>query len=59
MRKNKRTTECDKSTVTYDVDIAQCENDTIKCEKKIQNSSNVTKVQSYVILVLRKVRMVP
>ena len=34
MRKNKRTTECDKSTVTYDVDIAQCEDDIIKCEKK-------------------------
>ena len=34
MKKNKRTTECDKSTVTYDIDIAQCENNTIKCEKK-------------------------
>ena len=57
--KNKGTIECDKSTVTYDVDIAQCENDTIKCEKKIRKSPNVTKIQSYVILVLRKVRMVP
>ena len=59
VRKNKRTTKCDKSTVTYDVDIAQCENDTIKCEKKKRKPPNVTKVQSYVILVLRNVRMVP
>ena len=34
MRKNKGTTECDKSTITYDVGTAQCEDDTIKCEKK-------------------------
>ena len=59
MRKNKRTIECDKSTITYDVDIAQCENDTIKCEKKKKESPNVTKVQSYVMLVLYNVRMVP
>ena len=34
MRKNKGTTECDKSTVTCDVGIAQYENGIIKCEKK-------------------------
>ena len=34
VRKNKGTTECDKSTITYDVSIAQCEDNTIKCEKK-------------------------
>ena len=35
-KKNKGTTECDKSTVTTcDVGTAQCEDDTIKCEKKI------------------------
>ena len=31
-KKNKGTTECDKSTVTYDVGTAQCEDDTIKCD---------------------------
>ena len=57
-KKYKGTTKCDKSTVTYDVDTAQCEDDTIKCEKKIKEPPNVTKVQSYVILVLHNVRMV-
>ena len=32
--KNKRTTECDKSTITYDVSTAFCETGTIKCEEK-------------------------
>ena len=35
-----------KSTITCDVGSAQCEDDTIKCEKKIREPSNVTKVQS-------------
>ena len=49
----------DKSTVTYDVDIAQCKDGTIKCEeKKRRKPPNVTKIQSHVILVLRNVRMV-
>ena len=34
VRKNKETTEFDKRTVTYDVGIAQCEDETVKCEKK-------------------------
>ena len=33
-KKKKRTSECDKSTVTYDVSTTQCENGTIKCGKK-------------------------
>ena len=33
-KKKKGITECDKSTVTWDVGTAQCENGTIKCEKK-------------------------
>ena len=33
-KKKKRTTVCDKSTVTCDVDIAQSEDGTAKCEKK-------------------------
>ena len=32
--KNKGSTECDKRTVTYDIGTAQCENGTVKCEKK-------------------------
>ena len=32
MRKNKGTTECDKSTITCDIDTAQFENDTVKCD---------------------------
>ena len=38
MRKNKETTKCEKSIVTYDVGTAQCEDGTIKCEKKIKDS---------------------
>ena len=59
LEKNKGTIECDKSTVTYNVSTAQCEDGTIKCEKKIREPSNMTKVQLHVILVLRNVRMVP
>ena len=43
VRKNKRTTECDKSTITCDVSTTQYEDDTIKCEKKIKEPPNVTK----------------
>ena len=44
VRKNKEITECDKIIVTCDVGIAQCEDCTIKCEKKKNESPNVTKV---------------
>ena len=43
-KKNKGTTECDKSTVTYDVSTTQCEDDTIKYKKKKREPPNVTKV---------------
>ena len=59
VRKNKETTECDKSTITCDVDIAQCEDGTIKYKKKIREPSTITKVQSHVMLVLHKVRIIP
>ena len=52
MRKNKGTTECDKSTIACDVGTAQCEAGTIKCEEKKRELLNVTKVQSHVMLVL-------
>ena len=58
-KKNKENIECDKSTVTCDVGTAQCEDGTIKCEKKIKEPSNVTNVQSHMMLILRNVRMVP
>ena len=35
-KKNKGTTEYDKSTITCDISSAQCEDDTIKCEKKLK-----------------------
>ena len=48
-----------KSIVKCDVGIAQCEDETIKCEKKIKEPPNVTKVQLHIMLVLRFVRLVP
>ena len=34
MQEKKWTTECDKSTVTFDVSTAQCENGIVKREEK-------------------------
>ena len=58
-KKNKGTTECDKSIITYDVGTTQCEDGTIKCEKKIREPLNLRKVQSHVKLVLHNMRKVP
>ena len=33
-KKNKRTTKCDKSTLTFEVDTTHCDNGTDECEKK-------------------------
>ena len=41
--KNNGTIKCDKRTVTYDVEIAQYEDRTVKCEKKIRDPPNVIK----------------
>ena len=41
--KNKGTTECDKSIITYDVSTTQSENDTIKCEKKNKETTECDK----------------
>ena len=43
-KKNKKTIECDKSTVTSHVGITQCDNETVKCEEKIKASLNVRNV---------------
>ena len=42
-KKNKKTTKCDKSTITYDVGTTECENETVKYEKKVREPLNVTK----------------
>ena len=53
VRKKKWSTiKCDKSMVKCNIGIAQCDNGTVKCEKKNRVPPNVTKVQSYVMLVL-------
>ena len=44
VRKKKETTECDKSTVIYDVNTTQCKDGTIKYEKKINEPPNMTKI---------------
>ena len=52
--------EKNKGTVTCDVETAQCEDGTIKCEKiKIKESLNVTKEQSHMMLELYNVKMEP
>ena len=60
VRKKKGIIECVKSKVTCDVGIAQCDNGTIKCEKKqnkIMVPQIVTKVWLDVMLVLPNVTM--
>ena len=42
VRKCKGTTKCEKRTITYDVEATQCENGTVKCEKK---STGTTKCE--------------
>ena len=42
--KNKGITKYEKSTVTCDVGIAQCNNRTVKCEEKIKVPLNVGEV---------------
>ena len=59
VRKNKGATKCDKSTVTFDINTTQCEDDTIKCKKKNKRPPSVTKVQLHVMLILHNVRMIP
>ena len=57
-KKNKETTKCDKRIVKCDVGTVQCEDGIVKCEKKVREPPNVRKELSYVILVLRNVRIV-
>ena len=61
VRKYKKTTECDKSTVTGDVSIAQSDDDTIKCEKKNEGTTECDKSTitcNYVKLVLHNMKII-
>ena len=58
-KKNKVTTECDKSTVICDVGIVQCDNKIFKYEKKIMVPPSATKVRSNMILILPNVTVEP
>ena len=55
----KQITKCDKSMARSDVGITQCNNGTVKCEKKNRIPLNVTKVHTYVMLVPFNVTMEP
>ena len=46
--KSKRTTQCEKRTVTYDVKTAQCDDEIVKYEKKVREPPNVKKELSHV-----------
>ena len=45
--KSKETSKCEKITVTYDVGIAQCEDETVKYEKK--KSKGTTKCEKRIV----------
>ena len=53
----KRTIECDKRAVICDIGTDQCNDGTVKYEKKIRVLPNVIKVQSEMMLVLHNVIM--
>ena len=56
-KKSNGTTTCEKNIITYNIRTAQCEDGTIKCEKKVNEPPNVTKELSYVMLELHNVMM--
>ena len=49
--KNKRTTKCDRSTITCYFGTAPCEDETIKCEKKGTTKCYKSTVKCYVGIV--------
>ena len=49
VRKKKGTTKFDKRIITYDVRTTQCEDGTVKYEKKVREPPNVTKELSHVM----------
>ena len=54
---NKGTTIYDKIIVKCDIETAQCEDGTVKYEKKVRKPPNVRKELSYVMLELHNMRM--
>ena len=56
-KKNKGTTICDKRIVKCDIRITQCEDVTVKFEKKVRESPNVRKELLHVMLELHSMRM--
>ena len=51
-KKVKGTIKCDKRTVTYYVEATQCEDESIKCEKKIKEPPNVKEEPAHMMLEL-------
>ena len=47
-KKSKGTTKCEKIIITCDVETAQYDDRTIKCEKKVRRPSNMRKKLSHV-----------
>ena len=58
-KKNKGTTECDKSPITCNVDTTQYEDEAMKNEKKKNELLNMTKVLSNVMLILPNMTIEP
>ena len=58
-KKSKGTTKCEKRIVTYDVGAAQCDDGTVKCEKKVREPPNVIIELSYVMLELHNMSIKP
>ena len=50
---------CEKRTVTCAVRVAQYEDETVKCKKKVSEPPNVRKELSNMMLELHNVRMKP
>ena len=48
-----------KKTVTCDVGIVQCKDETVKCEKKVREALNVRKELSRIMLELHNMKMEP
>ena len=56
-KKSKGITKCEKRTVICNIGIAQCKNETVKCEKKVKEPPKVRKELSHVTLELHNVGM--
>ena len=56
-KKSKGTTKCEKRTVTYDIRVAQCGDETVKCEKKVRKPPNMIKKLSHMTHVTKNCHM--